>query len=368
MIVLPFLASCGNGSTSVSVTDGAETGLSYATNLKIRHHDGYDMAEIRNPWDTTKILHTYILVQDSVWDNEKKYPSGTIIKVPVKNAVVYSAVHTGLFEELGAAEAIKGVCDTEYMTDPVMLARLENGTVADCGKNTSPSIEKIISLQPDAIFLSPYENSGVNGKLDKTGIPIIECADYMESSPLGRAEWMKFFGLMLGCEQKADSLFNAVESKYNELKLLASQTASRPKVLTDMMYGSVWFVPGRKSGMARFITDAGGRNIFDTHDSEGTASLSAEKVLVEAGDADIWIIRYFQDRELTKSQLEKENQVYGRFAAFISGNVYGCNTSRTDYYDKIPFHPEILLKDLFEIFHSEAISDTIRPQYFHKLK
>ncbi len=368
MIVLPFIASCVNGSTSVATDSDTETGLSYATNLKISRHDGYDLAIIRNPWDTTRILHTYILVPDSVEYDKSSFPAGTVVRVPVKNAVVYSAVHIGLFDELGASDAVKGVCDTDYLTDSVIKSRIKNGYVVDCGKSTSPSIEKIISLQPDAIFLSPYENSGSYGKLAQTGIAVIECADYMESTPLGRAEWMKFFGLLTGKVHVADSLFNAVESEYNAVKELVSQTTDRPGVLTDMMYGSVWFVPGRKSGMSHFITDAGGRNAFDSYDSDGTVSLSAEKVLVEAGDADVWLIRYFQDNELTRSQLEKENPIYGKFAAFSNNNVYGCNTSRTDYYDRIPFHPEILLKDLVGVIHPELRSDSVKPLYFHKLK
>lgn len=132
-----------------------------------------------------------------------------------------------------------------------------NGEIVDCGNGMNPDIEKIIDLRPDAIMLSPFENSGGYGRVGKLGVPVIECADYMETSPLGRAEWLRFYGLLVGQEQRGDSLFAQIEKEYLALKDLAAQATSRPTVLSDLKYGSAWYIAGGQSTTGRLYADAG---------------------------------------------------------------------------------------------------------------
>ena len=139
---------------------------------------------------------------------------------------------------------------------------MRKGTIADCGNSLAPDVEKIIDLHPDAILLSPFENSGSYGKIGKLGIPLIECADYMEASPLGRAEWMMFYGLLTGSCGRADSLFRAVETTYLRVKALAAQAKVRPAVICDLKYGSVWYISGGESTTGKMLADAGSRLCF----------------------------------------------------------------------------------------------------------
>ncbi len=369
-ILLPLLASCagsGNGGRHEPDSIGEPIALTHARNLTLSRHRDFVRADIRNPWDTTKTLHTYILVPDTA-ETPERLPAGTIVRIPLKRGLVYSSVHNSLICELGAIDAIGGVCDPQYIYQQPLAARIAEGAVADCGNSMTPNLEKTIRLNPDAILLSPFENSGNYGKLGELGIPIIECADYMETTPLGRAEWMKFYGLLFGRQEEASAIFDTTATEYEELRQSVAARAEKPRVLTDRIYGASWNVPAGHSTMGKFIEDAGGVNPFAYIDKSGSAPLSGEQVLHKAGDADIWLIRYSESQDMPLSRLEADNPIYPRIKAFGTGNVYGCNTSQRHYYEEIPFHPQWLLQDLIQIFHPSADSIERRHTYFTRLK
>ena len=368
LILLPLLASCGGGNNINPVSpEGEIIPLKYAQNLSLTRVPGYIKADVRNPWDTTRLLHTYILVPDSV-DAPANLPEGTIVRTPLNNSLIYSSVHNSLVAELGAISAIKGVCDAQYIHQKDLSDRIKTGVVADCGNSMTPNIEKIIKLNPDGILLSPFENSGNYGKLGQLGIPIIECADYMETSPLGRAEWMKFYGLLFGKEDKANSMFEATEKEYLNLKKISTNLQDKPKVLVDRIYGSSWNVPAGHSTMGIFIEDAGGINPFSYIDRSGSTGLAGEQVLHKAGDSDIWIVRYSQSNDKTLRELSSDNAIYPQFKALKEGKVYGCNTSKVFFYEEVPFHPHWLLADLISIFHPELSLPPSPHHYFSKME
>lgn len=188
---------------------GNDSIIEYAELLSITRHDDYTDVKISNPWDSTRLLHRYILVPKTQ-NVPSNLPQGTVVRTPLSNTLVYASVHCSLLEQLDALSQIGGVCDLSYIKTPALLSRAENGKLTDAGNSMSPDIERVMSLNPDAILLSPFENAGY-GRIGKMGIPIIECADYLETSPLGRAEWIKFFGLLYGKEVEADSIFTEVE-------------------------------------------------------------------------------------------------------------------------------------------------------------
>lgn len=368
MMVLPFLASCGSGNSHVASAGGDTLAMDYARNINIVRFDGFTEVSLRNPWDTTAVLTRYILVPDSLNALPQHLPQGEVIRVPLKRGVVYSSVHIGLLSELGAAEMVKGVCDARYLAMPEISSRIESGDIVDCGAGSSPSIEKIISLSPDAIVLSPYEHAGGFGKIGQLGIPLIQCADYMESDPLARAEWIKFYGLLSGQFDKAVEIYNAEKEKYLAMKQLALSAGERPRVLIDRLYGNSWYVPGRLSTMGRFISDAGGQNPFDYLEKRGSVALSGEKVFYDAGDADVWLVRYSQQGEMTRHQLGGDNAIYPRVKAFKENRVFGCNTTQSQYYARIPFHPHLLLTDMIAAFHPGLLPDSVGNRFFKPLK
>ncbi|MDR0894422.1 MAG: ABC transporter substrate-binding protein [Prevotellaceae bacterium] len=368
LLLLLFLASCsGGGRGGQHTTSGGDTlCLRYADYLRLVDYPDYTVAELRNPWDTTRLLHTYILVDVADTLPVANLPEGTVVRTPLNRTLIYSSVHLSLLKDLDALAATAGVCDLKYIRMPEIHAAVRSGAIADCGDSMNPDIERVISLHPDAILLSPFENSGGYGRVEKLGIPLIECADYMERSPLGRAEWMRFYGRLYGRAAQADSLFAVVEQRYHALKEQAAVTSCRPSVMCDLLTGSTWYTPGGQSTVARLYADAGARYIFadDTH--TGSLPYTFERIYDRGRDADYWLIRYNQPADKRYPELASEFAGYRGFRAFRERNIYGCNTGVTPFYEEVPFHPDRFLHDLILIFHPELLPDsTLR--YYRRL-
>lgn len=330
--------------------------MKYAELLDIRRGDEYTTVTVRNPWDSTAILHRYVLIAEGK-EAPKDISSNDIIKVPLKNTAVYTSILCSLMDEIGAMEAIKGVCDVEYIYMDKVQKGVADGSIIDLGSSMTPNIEKLMDMHPDAMFISPFENSGSYGKLGKLHIPIIECADYMETTPLGRAEWMRFYGMLFGKEQEADSIFATVEQNYNAMKALADKQPVRPTVVTEMKTGSTWYVAGGKSTVNILITDAGGEYIFKDIESGGAVPYSPEQVFAKAQGADYWLIKYNQATDMTLNELGEAWATNRHMAAYVSKNVYGCNLSKKRFFEETPFHPDILLRDYINILHPGVLED-----------
>lgn len=353
-----LLSACGGGSKTSSLqAEGDTVRMKYSSLLQIVKHADYTVVTIRNPWDTLKVLHTYLLA-----DREKPLPEhlpeGTVVRTPLQKSVIYSSVHCSLWSELDELKGIGGVCGLEYIKLPQIQEGCRNGSIVNVGNSMNPDIERIIDLRPDAILLSPFENSGGYGRVGKLNIPIIECADYMETSALGRAEWMRLYGLLLGKEAQADSLFAGIEKEYLTLtQQVKSQNLKRPTVISEMKNSSAWYIPGVNSTMGRLYQDAGADYVFAYLSNSGSVPLAFETVFDRGGNADIWLIKYNQPQDKTYSELERDYAPYARFKAFQDRKVYGCNTNHVPFYEESPFHPELLLKDLIKIFHPELLPD-----------
>ncbi len=360
-----LLLSCGGRHESIS--EEVEIPMEYASFLKISAGDGFTHVKITNPWDTTTTLHSYILVPDSI-PLKDIYPEGTIIRTPIKRSVMFSSVHSSLLEELGSIDVVAGICDSEYMHNETLSRKLKEGKLTDCGNSMSPDMEKIISISPDAIFISPYQDQTQYSKLSELGIPIIECADYMETNPLGRTEWIKFYSLLTAQEEKGDEIYSEVKRDYLILKEKASKVKKRPEILTELKQGDTWFLPAKSSTTGIFIEDAGGSLPDIVKGEGGSVAFAPEKVLMNTDDADIWLIKYYNEKELSYDQLASETPLYKNFEPFKKRNIYACNTSKILFYEEVPFHPHWLLADMISIFHPElGITPYPGKQYYSKL-
>ena len=369
--IVALLAACRGGQTSSVQAVGDTLAFKYATQLSVVRYDGYTVATLKNPWKEGMTLHQYVLVPADVSEIPAHIPNGTIIRTPLSRSMIFSTVHCAMLMDFGKQDCIAGVADLKYIKIPWIQQQVKEGKISDVGDGLSPVVEKIIDQRPDALFLSPFENSGGYGKLEDIDIPIVECAEYMESSPLGRAEWLRFYGMLFGCEQKADSLFNAIDKNYNTLKALAahhrpSPNLHCPQVLLDNVTGSVWYVPGGKSTIGQMIQDAGGSYPWADDDHNGSISLPFESVLEKAGEADIWLFRYSSDHQITYDELRSEHHGYNQFKAFRNQQVYACNVEQSLFYEETPFHPDWLLNDFIRILHPEL--DHLAPlRYYKKL-
>ena len=413
-----LMAACQGGKTAAADAEAGDTlEMKYAKLLTIvKHGDGeensdaaedidYQYAEaiIANPWKAGTMLHRYILIPKGKEGDKtvamlaRRRSTGArcttdTVRTPVERSAVFIAPHCQLMYEMGCQQAIRGVCDLDYINIPDVRKRAasagnaaagkaaagnvsaENASagnsIVDCGSSMAPDIERIIALKPEAILLSPFENSGGYGKLDKLHVPIIEAADYMESSPLGRAEWMKFYGMLFGneeekvkredgksngisgsCEPKADSLFAKIEKEYLKLKAEAAGYPKGLSILTERKTGNVWYVPGGQSTIGILLKDANARYIFEDDEHSGSLAMSPEQILAKGKQVDVWAFKYFGGAPLSQTQLLQEYDGYKALAAFCRGNIYQVDTSTVPYFELTSFHPELLLREFIILAH-----------------
>lgn len=400
-----LMAACQGGKTAAADAEAGDTlEMKYAKLLTIvKHGDGeessdaaedidYQYAEaiIANPWKAGTMLHRYILIPKGKEGDktvamlarrrstEARCTTDTV-RTPVERSAVFIAPHCQLMYELGCQQAIRGVCDLDYINIPDVKKRAASAgnaaarnSIVDCGSSMAPDIERIIALKPEAILLSPFENSGGYGKLDKLHVPIIEAADYMESSPLGRVEWMKFYGMLFGneegrvkrkegksngisgsCEPKADSLFAKIEKEYLKLKAEAAGYPKGLSILTERKTGNVWYVPGGQSTIGILLKDANARYIFEDDEHSGSLAMSPEQILAKGKQVNVWAFKYFGGAPLSQAQLLQEYDGYKALAAFNRGNIYQVDTSTVPYFELTSFHPELLLREFIILAHGE---------------
>lgn len=353
-----LFASCQMSKTQTGndVDAGDTIPLKYAQHLTmVKHGEEYTEVILANPWKEGTLLHRYILVPKGKEGNETvtrlalrrasaaRCATDTV-RTPVMSSVAFTGPHCQLMYELGCRNAISGVCDMNYINIPDIRKR-----VVDCGSSMQPDIERIISLKPEALLVSPFENSGGYGKLDKLHIPIIEAADYMETSPLGRAEWMKFYGMLF--DKNADSLFTRIEQDYQHLKAVAKKLPQGLSVLTERKTGSVWYVPGGQSTIGILLKDANARYVFEDDSHSGSLAMSPEQILSKGKDIDVWAFKYFGGAPLGKAQLLQEYEGYKALSAFQRGNIYEVDTSRVPYFELTSFHPDLLLREFILLSH-----------------
>ncbi|MBQ7690687.1 MAG: ABC transporter substrate-binding protein [Muribaculaceae bacterium] len=357
-----LLSACTGGSTGGGRGVAGDGMIAEARLLHIERCEGYTLATMGDPWQGG-VLHRYVLVPaaDTL---PAQLPQGTVVRTPLHRALVYSSVHTSVMKELGMFASVRGVCDTRFFTDSAVLAGVARGEIADCGDSMSPTVERVIAMQPDGILLSPYQDA-TYGQVTKLDIPIIECADYMESTPLGRAEWIKFYGLLLGKEREADSIYAEVVASYTAIRDSAAQATRKPMVLTEMVLNGVWNVPGGQSYMARILQDAGGSYPWADDRSTGSLNLDFNQVLARAQQADVWLIKSFYVHSY--SDLKGAYALNDQFRAFQQRKVYVCDTNESRLFEQFPFHPDRLLRDYFIIFHPELQPAGAATRYFSPL-
>lgn len=427
LLALLVLTACQGGKTTAREAEEGDTlKMKYAKLLTIVKYGEkgtasldkdaedaeYQYAEVNvaNPWKAGTLLHRYILIpkgkegDKTVTRLALQRTSGMgcttdTVRTPVERSAVFIAPHCQLMYELGCQQAIRGVCDLNYINIPDVRKRAASAgkassgnassgnasaqnSIVDCGSSMALDIERIIALKPEAILVSPFENSGGYGKLDKLHIPIIEAADYMESSPLGRAEWMKFYGMLFGkdknisttvagkalttvagkaseatlpasCELKADSLFAKIEKEYLKLKAEAGKLPKGLSILTERKTGNVWYVPGGQSTIGILLKDANARYIFSDDQHSGSLPMSPEQILAKGSQVDVWAFKYFGGAPLSQVQLLQEYDGYKALAAFSRGNIYQVDTSTVPYFELTSFHPELLLREFIILAHGE---------------
>lgn len=366
LMLLLCAAACGTRSADRSA-EGGDTLTRRARYLTLVDHDGYVTADIADPWNEGRLLASYILV-----GRDKELPDGasdnhTVVRVPLARSVVYSSTNMGAIAELDALSAVAAVADGSYYApDDTVAHMMAEGRLRDIGNSMSPDPEAIIDLDPDALLVSPYENAG-HGVLDRLGVVVIDCADYMETHPLARAEWLLLLGELYGRREKAAEIYDDVCARYQALcDSVTASAARRPKVLTETVTSGVWYVPGGRSYMANMLTDAGADYPWADDSSTGSLQLDMASVIDKASDADVWIMRTYGPLS-DKAALRDISPLNERFKAYATGELYDCDTSVSPIFNDIAFHPERVLRDYILIFQPGLLDEGEGMKYYRKI-
>lgn len=364
LVLALVTTSCGGrNETAKSVGDG-DTLTHESTMLTMVQHDGWISATVADPWSQGKTLATYCFVpRDAELPSDLPKGEGTVVvRTPVRSAVVYSSVYTRGIEDLGHIKTVTGVADAEYFTHGYIRKHLDAGDIVNIGNSSTPLMERIVELSPDVLILSPYEANRNDRVLDKTGVAVIRMVDYMETTPLGRAEWLKLLGALYGDLDKAIAQYDAMVSKYRQISQRMALCDVRPMVLTDTEVSGTWYMPSGGSYAARMIDDAGGVVPWSDNASTGSLPCDYAAVYERASDASVWIMRTFGPIAL--ADLRKANALNCNIKAFKNGNVYYTDTSTGTFFDDIAFHPDRILGDYAAMIHPEVMKQSLR--YFVK--
>ncbi|XHP72345.1 Vitamin B12-binding protein [Arenibacter antarcticus] len=333
--------------------------------------NGLTIIKISSPWPNSEAAFTYALVPkdklDSITLDKDAYQA--IIGVPVENIVLTSTTHIPALEALGQTDKLIGFPDTKYISSKKTRERIDAGYVEELGRNEALNTEMAIALNPDLVvgFGINNENKAYE-TIQRAGIPVVYNGEWTEETPLGKAEWIKFFGPFFQQEAKADSIFSSIAKSYNETKLLAQKAKERPTVLSGALYKDIWYLPGGKSWGAQFMADANTDYLWKESQETGSLSLSLESVLEKGHNADYWI----SPSQFTNyKEMEASNRHYSQFSPFKNKKIYTyANTKGATegmlYFELAPNRPDLVLKDLIHIFHPELLPNH-NPVFFKPL-
>lgn len=371
LLLLLMVISCKNpeAKTNVEALAGPQASIKYAKGFELVKGDGYSEITITNPWPDSDQSFKYLLLEEpSAQVDREGYDA--VVTIPVESIVVTSTTHIPSLELLGVEEKLIGFPNLNYISSEKTRALIEAGAIRELGKNEDLNTEILIDNQPDVVvtFAVEGQNTAVN-TIERAGIPVLYNADWTETHPLGKAEWIKFFGLLFGKEALSEQAFDKIEEEYLQAKAIASKASTQPTVLSGAMYKDIWYLPQGDSWAARFIKDANAHYLWADREGTGSIALNLESVLETAQDADFWI---GPSQFTSYEQLLEANKVYGEFKAFKDKKVYSFTLKKGEtggviYYELAPNRPDLVLKDLIKILHPELLP-SYEPYFFAPLQ
>ncbi len=355
--IILFFIQCKNETKEDKLIFHSKNEIQYAKGLELYKYQGFSILKIMNPWPEAKESFTYILQEKNgiIPDSLKQFIT---ISIPIKSIVVTSTTHIPALELLGVENTLVGFPNTDYISSEKTRKLIDAGKVREVGVNENLNTEVLIDMNPDLIVSFGLNNSNPTlDNLQKSGLKVMLNGDWTEQSPLGKAEWIKFFGALYGLDSKANAVFSEIEKEYKNTLALAKKVTSKPTVLSGAMYQGQWYVPQGESWAALFLNDAQSDYLWKNTKGTGGLSLPFEKVLESAKNAHFWIAP--GDFSSLK-QMSNSNPHYNQFASFKNKKVYSYAVNKGAkggilYFEWSPTRPDLVLKDLIKIFHPELL-------------
>src|SRR5688572_4451449 len=354
----------------VSENEPSPTTLHYASGFKVTYQDDdTKLVEVIYPFQGATSGYKYLLVPKG--QTVPEHEAGVrVISIPLSSIVCTSTTHIPFLDYLGETEKLVGFPTTDYISSEKARRLIDAGKVQELGVDKGLNLERIAMLHPDMVMgYTMNSDYGQFKKVEELHVPVVLNAEYLEKHPLGRAEWIKFMALFFNKEKVADSVFVVIEKEYRKTKALTDQAQTKPTVLSGVVYGDAWFLPGGQNYAAKLLRDAGYRYLWDADSSNGFLELSFESVYEKAHDADFWIgVGSFSSLK----EIESADHRYPRFKPFQQKQVYTSNARKgskggSEFLELGYLRPDIILKDLVKIAHPELLEE--HELYFHtKLK
>lgn len=333
-----------------------------AVGFTVEYFNNYKVVTVTTPWsDATEPLQ-YILVQCGTPAPEE-FADANVIEVPVQSIVTMSTSILPHLDAQGVLDKLVAVDTALYTSNPAVIDGVASGDIIEVGGSgagTETNVEQLIELQPDLIMTQRYSSSDTSyPALEETGLPVVINADFLDTSPLGVAEWGKFISLFFNTEGEAQAQFEVVHGNYEELKALVADVEARPTVFSGTPYEGSWFMPGGQSYLAQLLADAGAAYLWADDTTIGSIPLDFETVFDTAIDADYWVnVLYLS----TLADVQAMDERFTQFKAFQDGNIFSNGarqngTGGLDYYETGYANPDVILADLVKIFHPDLLPD-----------
>lgn len=372
LLLLALLFSCGNSQNKTGlnlVMDGtadssAMIAPQYAKGFNVKYADNITLLEINDPENKEAEQFHFALVDKSY---KGEIPNGyTRLNIPIKSAICMTSLQLSNFLKLDIPELVVGITSTRHLHNQKMNQQLKEGKTHKIGIEGNFDNEVIIAINPDVIFISPFKRGGYDA-IRNVEIPMIPHLGYKELTPLGQAEWIKVIGLLTGNASLANSTFEAIESRYNNLKSIVDTVKRRPTVFSGEMRGGNWYAVGGRSFLAQLFRDAGGDYFLKENEESGGVTLDYETVYTNAAHADYWRIVNSFEGEYSYNVLKEQDNRYTDFDAWKKHGVIYCNMKEVPFYERMPVEPEVVLADFIHVFHPDVLPNH-KPQYYHLLK
>ncbi len=334
--------------------------IKYAKGFDIINEKGTKKLLIKSPYQNSKELFSY-----QILNKDKKGATKDLIDqeilVPINRIVVTSTTHIPMIELLNEEASIVGFPNSNYISSEKTRHLIDKGNITEIGKESSLNTEILLDLHPELVVGFGVSSADKTlTSIQKAGINVIYNGDWLEETPLGRAEWIKFFGVLFDKEKQADSIFKIIETDYLAVKKLALKSGEKATILSGaIMSKDIWNLPAGKSFEAQFLQDANLNYLWKDTKGKGSLSLSFESVFDKAATADFWISPgYFT----SKKQLLESNNLYTKFKPFQNDQIYTSTTKKgitggVIYYELAPTRPDLVLKDIVKITKPDLLPD-----------
>jgi iron complex transport system substrate-binding protein len=368
LFIITLIAGCSRSEKNLPQTIHTNR---YAHGFEVKQTTGIKKITIYNPWEqASNISFDYYLLEKGTTPPDSIDPK-KIIYTPVKNVVCLSTSHVALLDVLGETENISGISGSYYISNPKIREKIKAGKMFDVGYDQGFNYELLLQQKPELVLVYGIgsEVSTQVRKMEDLGLKVFFVAEYLEVSPLGKAEWVKCLAPLFGKEQKAEEFFSSTEKSYLELKKLAEIAAIKPNVMVGLPYRDSWWVPGGKSYLANLIADAGGNYVGKDNPSHESYVVSFENALGLSANADIWINLGMVN---SKKEVLAGDERIGKFPVFEKGEIFNNNNRLSpeggnDFWESGTVCPDKILSDLIRIFHPE-LRDTTQLVYYKEIR